>query len=251
MALSIVAVLAERGGIDQDRLAQRFAQTRDSSRGYGPGMEQLFERVRAGEAWQVAARNLFAGQGSFGNGAAMRVAPLGAYFADDLGMVVEQATLSAEVTHVHHEGVAGAIAVAVAAALARRTRRSARRPEATAFLDAILPHVPRSDVQAGLARARELGDPSAVEVAVAVLGNGSRVSAQDTVPFALWCAANHLGDYEQALWLTVSGLGDRDTTCAIAGGVVAASTGVEGIPSEWRAAREPLPEIGGTAVQRA
>jgi hypothetical protein len=36
------------------------------------------------------------------------------------------------------------------------------------------------------------------------------VSGQDTVPFALWSAACHLNDYEEALWATVSGLGDRD-----------------------------------------
>src|SRR5262245_63984537 len=70
----------------------------------------------------------------------------------------------------------------------------------------------------------------------------TRLTAPGTVPFALWCAAQHLDDYEEALWLTVSGLGDRDTTCAIAGGIVACCTGAEGIPAAWRAAREPLPE---------
>jgi hypothetical protein len=61
--------------------------------------------------------------GSFGNGAAMRVAPLGAFFADQpLEVVCNQARLSAEVTHAHAEGIAGAIAVAVAAALAWQKR---------------------------------------------------------------------------------------------------------------------------------
>ncbi|MEA5594520.1 ADP-ribosylglycohydrolase family protein [Rivularia sp. UHCC 0363] len=64
----------------------------------------------------------------------------------------------------------------------------------------------------------------------AILGNGTKVSAQDTVPFTLWCAAQHLDNYEEALWLTVSGLGDRDTNCAIVGGIVSLSTGVESIP---------------------
>ncbi|HEY9611981.1 ADP-ribosylglycohydrolase family protein [Allocoleopsis sp.] len=45
---------------------------------------------------------------------------------------------------------------------------------------------------------------------LAVLGNGDRISAQDTVPFALWCAAQHLDNYQEALWLTVKGLGDRE-----------------------------------------
>jgi hypothetical protein len=53
------------------------------------------------------------------------------------------------------------------------------------------------------------------------LGNGTNVTSQDTVPFALWCAARHLHDYEEALWTIVAGLGDRDTTCGIVGIIIA------------------------------
>lgn len=70
-------------------------------------------------------------------------------------------------------------------------------------------------------------------------GTGSRVSAQDTVPYCMWCAAHHMRDYAQALWTTVSGMGDRDTTCAIVGGIVALSAGQ--VPEDWRKHREPLP----------
>jgi hypothetical protein len=101
--------------------------------------------------------------------------------------------------------------------------------------------VPDSKVRSKIARARELSPGTPVISAVRVLGNGSYISAQDTVPFALWCAAQHLDNYEEALWLTVRGLGDIDTNCAIVGGIVALSTGVEGIPTEWRHNREPLP----------
>ena len=67
------------------------------------------------------------------------------------------------------------------------------------------------------------------------------MTAPDTVPFALWCAARHLSNYEAALWATVSGLGDRDTTCAIVGGIVVMYAGVESIPSEWLEHREQIP----------
>lgn len=90
-------------------------------------------------------------------------------------------------------------------------------------------------------RARNLDPSASVEFAVAALGNGTYLSAQDTVPFALWCAGDSLNNFEEALWLAVSGLGDRDTICAIVGGIVALYTGVDGIPEGWRAAREPLP----------
>jgi ADP-ribosylglycohydrolase len=121
----------------------------------------------------------------------------------------------------------------------RESRSALPVPE---FLDALVPNIPDSDVRAKISRARDFRTDLAVEHAAAMLGNGVKVSAQDTVPFCLWCAAKYLDSYEEALWATVSALGDRDTTCAIVGGIVACYTGVEGIPPKWLAAREPLPD---------
>ncbi|MGK7872017.1 MAG: ADP-ribosylglycohydrolase family protein [Xenococcaceae cyanobacterium] len=241
MALSIVSILQQYKRIDQDQLAQSFAQRYDSGRGYGPAMHGQLARLRDGESWKNVAPNLFAGQGSFGNGAAMRVAPVGAFFADDMDSVINQARASAEVTHAHPEAIAGAIAVAVAAAWAWRLKNSNSLPSSEDFLNLILPLVPESEVHSKIRLARDLSQKISVQSAVSMLGNGSRISAQDTVPFALWCAAQHLDKYEEALWLTVSGLGDRDTTCAMVGGIVALYIGVEGIPAAWLHEREPLP----------
>jgi len=52
------------------------------------------------------------------NGAAMRVAPASAWFADDREAAVRAAIASAAVTHAHPEGQAGAAAVAAAAVYA-------------------------------------------------------------------------------------------------------------------------------------
>lgn len=240
MAISIVETLERYGEIDQDQLAHRFAKRYDPWRGYGPAMHGLLQRVREGEDWRELAQGQFAGQGSFGNGAAMRVAPLGAYFADDLTAVVAQARRSAVTTHAHPEGIAGAIAGAIAAAWAWRLRDERATMTAADFLDHILPSVPESNVRARLVRARDFRPDITVGAVAATLGSGQQISAQDTVPFALWCAGRYLTSYEEALWATVSGLGDRDTTCAIVGGVVALATGADRIPVEWLACREPL-----------
>lgn len=240
MALSIAAVLRRHGAIDQDALARSFAERYNPSRGYGPAMHGLLARIRNGEPWQAVAPSLFSGQGSYGNGAAMRVAPLGAYFADDIELAVAQAQRSAEVTHAHPEGIAGAIAVAVAAAWAWRIGQGAA-PSFTSLIDLALPFVPSSEVRLGLRRAAELSPGTPAPTVAAMLGSGNGVSAQDTAPFALWCASSHLNDYEAALWTTASGLGDIDTTCAIVGGIVATAVGAAGIPSTWQQSREPLP----------
>jgi ADP-ribosylglycohydrolase len=242
MALSIVEVLLEGGELDQHLLARSFAGRYDRARGYGPAMQWLLPRLKAGADWRQLSPALFGGQGSFGNGAVMRVAPLGAYFAEDLERASHEAARSAEVTHAHVEAKAGASAIAVAAALAAQAADAGRRPEFRTVFDAVIRFLPDSEVKVGTAKAAELGPDAEVTEAVALLGNGSDISAQDTVPFVLWCAARHLDDFEEALWCTVSGLGDRDTTCAMVGGIVAAFTGARGVPAEWHARREKLPD---------
>lgn len=242
MALAIVEVLDRHGRVEQDDLARVFARRYAAApdRGYGGTAHVILRGICLGERWQDVAPAAFGGMGSMGNGGAMRVAPLGAYFADDLEQVVHEARLSAEVTHAHPDGQAGAIAVAVAAAMAARIGEGKEPRSGKALLEAALSATPDGETRAGLGKALSLPLDDAVATAASVLGTGRQVLSWDTVPFSLWCAARHLDHYEQALWTTVSGLGDRDTTCAIAGGVVVLATGREAIPAAWLAARETL-----------
>ena len=241
MSLSVVSVLKGRGRIDQDQLARSFAQHYSYDRAYGPSMHRVLARIGAGEAWEAVTTATFEGQGSYGNGAAMRVAPLGAFFADDLSAVVEQAGLSAAVTHAHPEGIAGAVAVALAAAEAWRSRENGLRPGHAEFIGKIVERLPQSEVRSRLVRAQAMERVASLDFSVAVLGNGTELSAQDTVPYALWCCGQALDSYEQALWLAAAAQGDSDTICAIVGGVVACHVGQSGVPDHWRACREALP----------
>jgi ADP-ribosylglycohydrolase len=239
MALSIYEALRLYEKIEQPELALSFALHFDRVRGYGPSIHRFAPRVLSGQPWKEAASGAFGGTGSFGNGGAMRVTPVGAYFADDMDAVVENAYASAEVPPSHTEGIAGAIAVAVAAAYAWQLRNET--VDRTKFISFVLPHVPASDIYDRVQTASLLRDEMTVQEAVAILGNGSRVTAQDTVPFVLWCAGEKLANYEEAIWLTASAGGDVDTTCAMVGGIVSMYTGLDGIPADWIAHREPLP----------
>lgn len=235
MALSVVAELAQRGGIDQDALVADFTErfSQQPKRGYGGGTTRLLAQLAKGGDWRELAPRLF-GCGSYGNGAAMRAAPIGAYFGNDLPKAVEQARLSAVVTHSHIEAQAGAIAVAIAAALAAQDGY----PQGNDFLDAVLPYVPTSLTKERIQLAMRIPSDD-LYTAIQHLGTGSEASSQDTVPFCLWCAAHQLADFEQALWTTAKGLGDVDTTCAIVGGIVVLSA--KNIPVLWSERREALP----------
>jgi ADP-ribosylglycohydrolase len=242
MAIAIVAVLKSHGFVDQDALAKRFARRfeRDPDRGYGSMTRSQLQEIVAGAKWRETAANAFRGQGSKGNGSAMRVAPLGAYFADDLERCAEQARASSLVTHTHPEGVAGAIAIAVAAAMAWQLGKDTSPDRSHGFFDAVLRHTPESAVRRGILIASTTSLEIPTNDVARALGNGSLVTAPDTVPFCLWMAAHHLNQFVEALGKTISAGGDCDTNAAIVGGIVALSAGRESIPADWLKSREQI-----------
>ena len=242
MAISVCAVLKSHGFIHQDALAKRFARRfeRDPDRGYGKMTRIQMREINAGAKWRETAANAFGGQGSMGNGGAMRVAPLGAYFADDLERCAEEARASSLVTHTHPEGVAGTIAVAVAAASAWQLRDTPHTNRADRLFQAILRLTPDSQVRRKLIMASTTPAEVPAGGVARALGSGLLVTAPDTVPFCVWMAANHLDRFVDALGKTIGVGGDCDTNAAIVGGIVALSAGRESIPKEWLMAREPI-----------
>jgi len=240
MAISIAAVLKWHGELNQDALARRFARRfeRDPDRGYGSMTRIQLREINAGAKWRDTAANAFSGQGSMGNGGAMRVAPLGAYFADDLDRCVSEARASAVVTHTHREGVAGTIAVALGAALAWQLRSIPLSERPARFFGGVLGRTPESRVRRGILLASQIPTEVPVEDVAKALGNGSLVTAPDTVPFCLWIAAHHADNFVNALAQAIRVGGDCDTNAAIVGGIVALSAGRDSIPTDWLSARE-------------
>jgi ADP-ribosylglycohydrolase len=249
MAIGIFNQLFINGSIDQNSLAAEFAKnySLDDHRGYGGTAHSILRSIGEGHHWKEVSASVFDGIGSLGNGAAMRAAPIGVYFNDDIEKIILQTRLSAEITHFKEEAINGAIAVALAACFASK---GVNENYTRSFFDFILTHTPPGDVQSKIAKATTLPATTDIRTLVSVLGNGIHLTAKDTVPFALWCAAHYPRDFEEALWKAVSALGDRDTICAITGSIVALST-QKPIPVQWEEQTERIgrsPFINGDAA---
>jgi len=240
MTLGIIECLARFNEINQDVLAWIFSKrfNQDPERGYGKMARRILKAIAAGESWQEQSEHAFQG-GSMGNGAAMRATPIGVWFRDDLAELVKQAKLSAQVTHWHHEGQMGAVAVALATAGCIHTRMDppeVARKEIKQYLEA---YMEESEVKLMTLRALEMVDAKPLEAAKE-LGAGELVLAQDTVPFAIWCALQNIDNYKEAILCSVEANGDCDTVAAIAGGIITGRVGKEGLPKAWLKHREPL-----------
>jgi ADP-ribosylglycohydrolase len=241
MSVSIVRSLAKNREIDPGWLATAFADEyrREPDRGYGGTARGILQAIGEGMPWQEAAGRVFDGDGSRGNGGAMRAAPIGAYFADDIQRVITEARKSAAVTHAHEDGQNGAIAVALAAAWIV-DQYDAAKPTDTRMIEFVLAHLPQTETYWRLKKALTLPLELSPKTVATLVGNGSQVVSSDTVPFGLWCASRHLNDYSEALWQAVSVEGDMDTNCAIVGSLVALAVGHDGLPAEWLESRESL-----------
>ena len=243
-AMSIVRNLAEHQGIASDWLATSFADEyrREPDRGYGGTARGILRAIGEGVPWQEAAGRVFDGEGSCGNGGAMRAAPVGAFFADDLPRVIAEARKSAAVTHAHEDGQTGSIAVALAAAWMVGQYDAAQARDLR-MIEFVLAHLPQTETYWRLKKALTLPLEMSPKTAALILGNGSQVVASDTVPFCLWCVCRHTDDYMEALWQAISVYGDMDTNGAIVGSLVSLATGRPGIPLEWLESRESLPPL--------
>ncbi|MCI3939392.1 ADP-ribosylglycohydrolase family protein [Chryseobacterium aahli] len=221
MSIAIFKSLGKFGVINQEFLAEEFTKNYylDINRGYGPSMHQYFRDVKSGENWKEVSYSKFEGQGSMGNGGAMRASVIGAYFYDDLDKLKLNAELSCEVTHTNKEAIEGTKAIALAAAFAIQEKLGIKKYSQEEFIQKIQDELNDSDMKSKLNKVIHLNGNPSIELLVKTLGNGIKMTAQDTVPLVIWMLSRYRNNFEKCLWNTVSALGDRDTICAMAAGI--------------------------------
>jgi poly(ADP-ribose) glycohydrolase ARH3 len=234
MALVLAGHLVRRAGtVNEDELATEFARewARDPARGYGPGAAATLSRISDGVPWADAAALIFDGEGSFGNGAAMRVAPVGLVAGLGLSAVAGRADRTAVVTHTHPLGRDGAVVQAVAVALAARwPAGEPLRPDR--FLARLTPYARTPQFHQALARVATLVEPPVTPARVAAeLGNDA--SALRSVPAALTAFLMHPHQPRQALRFAICTGGDTDTIAAMTGALCGATGGAGNPPGRW------------------
>jgi poly(ADP-ribose) glycohydrolase ARH3 len=239
LTIAVAESLLQRGEVDQDHMAKQLASTwrAEPWRGYGAGPPKVFAAMARGVPWTQAAGSLFAGQGSHGNGAAMRVAPIALLTAPDLARTQALARASARLTHTHELGQQGAAlqACAVAWLLTVDPAGAQAAPAAftAALLAAVRPAAPAPEYRQRLdALSDGVGRWSSRDAAAAL---GAGVQAICSVPAALFALLSHPGSFAAAVGLAVSLGGDTDTIAAMTGALSGALLGASAIPAAWLA----------------
>jgi len=237
MMIGVAESLIANKGFDGSHMAQIFIKNYEQEpwRGYASGPPQVFRWIKSGVAWNEAAKRLFGGVGSYGNGAAMRVAPVGVFYHDDLEQLRFVAYSQSRITHVHELGMEGAAIQAYAVALAV-TADTSSELDSHGFLEKLKDSTQNEVYKRKLERVwRLLGETNKGRVA-RELGNG--VEACNSVPTAIYCFLRNQGSFEDSVLYAISLGGDTDTIGAMTGAISGAYHGDEAIPERWKSRLE-------------
>jgi poly(ADP-ribose) glycohydrolase ARH3 len=232
MMIGVAESLIACKGFDGKHMAQIFIKNYELEpwRGYASGPPQVFRWIKSGIPWNEAAKRLFNGMGSFGNGAAMRVAPVGLLYYDDIEKLRSVAYAQSQITHAHELGMEGAAIQAFSVALAVKANPS-QELEAHEFLGKIKDFAKSEIYKKKIEKCLELLNEKSKRKVVRELGNG--IEAYNSVPTAIYSFVRNLHDFKDSIIYAVSLGGDADTIGAMTGAISGAYHGIEKIPKEW------------------
>jgi len=237
MMIGVAESLIANEGFDGSHMAQTFIENYEHEpwRGYASGPPRVFRWIKSGVAWNEASKRLFGGSGSYGNGAAMRIAPVGLFYYDDLEQLRSVAYGQSQITHAHELGKEGALLQAYAVALATNIDPSLEL-DSSVFLKKLEAFTRNEVYKQKLEKVwKLLGETNRLRV-VRELGNG--IEAHNSVPAAIYSFLRHPDSFEECVLYAISLGGDTDTIGAMTGAISGAYHGVEAIPDGWKSRLE-------------
>lgn len=251
MAVAMAETLIENDEINTKKLGDHFLKHFESKPWQRQGAEppEIYRIVEnEGVDYIFAACRLFEGEGSYGNGAAMRITPLGLFYYQD-DELYEKVRLSAEVTHTHPVGIDGA--AVFAKALAKTVTLNPQRPfSPQAFIDMLIDFSRTDEIKEKLAMIPALLERE-VDPAEAVKKLGNSVIVQESMPMALFCFLRYPHTYLETVLCAITHGGERDTMGIMAGALSGAYLGIDAISEEWRNKLEDVRHIESLARELA
>jgi len=234
MTLALAESIAQTGGVDPEDIAKQFILHCDLTRGYAIGTIKAVLALRAGLKWHQVGRMVFE-NGSFGNGAAMRLSPVGLFYHRDLDKVQEEAIKQANITHVHPLGQWGAVmqACCIGLSASQDPKGPFKKEQMVTNLREVLWRgqieymKALNKIEEMVAQEKKLQARQVVQV----FGNG--VEALFSVPSACYIAITYSPDFCDAIRAAISLGGDTDTIAGMVGAIVGAHVGEKGLPADW------------------
>lgn len=228
----------------------RFWQS-EPRRGYPDSAQKVMLDVLKGEDITKTGTKTFP-EGSFANGGAMRISPIGIAFKNATDEQRHEAVKMAIISsHVHPQAIDGAWLIASAISKLSKVEshkdlqpleffryikglsKDSVMQERLEIVEKLVTDFLNNQIQPN----ENVNVPSIIQIAI-MLGDDFQIKAVDAVACALYCICTNWSDPERCLITAVSMGGDTDTVAAISGSVVGALHGTSWIPKRWYAKLE-------------
>uniref|UniRef100_A0A1B6CBF3 ADP-ribosylhydrolase ARH3 n=1 Tax=Clastoptera arizonana TaxID=38151 RepID=A0A1B6CBF3_9HEMI len=252
MTKGLAQSLIENNGFDEKHMAKTFVNNyfKEPKRGYGHNVVDVFCKLKSQkykDVWRPA-QEQFDGTGSYGNGGAMRIAPVALFCYNNYNDMISLAKKSTNLTHTHSQGVNGAILQCIAIYLSLlmdplkpldaekftkelmdKIKVIEKESEESDSVEA-LPYVKQLGKMDCLLKKEELFEGEVEET----LGNS--IAALYSVPTAIFCflrAQKPISSIEtdcpfrRTIQFAISLGGDTDTIASMAGAIAGAFYGIE------------------------
>lgn len=222
MTIMVAESLIANKGFDPKDISERYVDWIYSgrARGFGRTTKAAVDNLHNGVHWSKSGI-----EGSYGNGTAMRAAPFGVFFADDLDAIVDVVKIDSAITHRSVEAEAGALAIALSTALIHKEQWY-KIPRV------LLEKLPDSTVKIKINAAMAMAFDSKISPTEALRKIGTSANVKDTVPAAIYCYFK-FDTFADGVVAAIRGGRDADTTGAIVGALFGADSNLGELPSPW------------------
>ncbi|KAG5896276.1 hypothetical protein JTB14_033573 [Gonioctena quinquepunctata] len=260
MMKSVAKFLIDKPEPDYKFLAKLFVNEyyKEPRRGYGENVVDVFRKLKNSKYVDVfqPASEQFLGSGSYGNGGAMRIAPIPLFYHNDYKSILDVASNATKITHTNILGVNGALlqAIAIQQALEQNPQEKIDPKRFCLELYIKMKKIEKIEEEEDCdeidfnARAYQeklrivehfLGkapDDEIDEEVIFSLGNG--ISAYESVPTAIYCFLRAQSEIpriqtdnilRRTIQYAISLGGDTDTIACMAGAIAGAYLGEEAI----------------------
>jgi poly(ADP-ribose) glycohydrolase ARH3 len=257
MMKSVAKCLIDKPEVDYKYMAKLFVKEyfSEPNRGYGQSVVDVFSKLRKSKFDDIykPASEQFSGSGSFGNGGAMRIAPIALYFYNNYEAMIDTAKKSTQITHTNTLGVNGAVLQCIAVHQAlfydckelikpeefsneiiKKIRAVEKENDDGLGIDDFNPYEDKMKTVQSFLNIK-YHDELDEEVAQNL---GNSIGAYESVPTAIYCFLRALNEiptinnnniFRRTIQYAVTLGGDTDTIACMAGAIAGAYMGEEAV----------------------
>jgi len=239
--LALASSLVTKQTLDPEHIALENANffMKIPKRGYSQHSRATLESILDGSVNYKDAGVMLFEEGSWSNGATMKISPIGFCFRNSSEEILRKAVAQALIsTHVHPESTDAAFIQAKAISILVKINSQSFSPEN--FLNELIDHASHSRVvrnlrivKTNLSEKKDIAITNIILNSVPEIGEHFQIRASDALACSVYAFVKHYNEPDQAVIEAVNMGGDTDTLGAITGALVGALHGVHWIPRIW------------------